>query len=681
MANIPVSTAIDNLLKSTTTTTVTTAQALTALGAVTTSGALGTPISGTLTNATDLPIVAGTSGTLTVARGGTGATTLTSGSVLVGAGASTPTLVAPSTSGNVLTSNGTTWTSSAPTGSAVALQDLNNSQPNVLKKFTSGSAPVRLAFMGDSLMALGRPSLGPLMGEVGRFGQGVSVGTVVSSFDNWVTGKSTSLAIGQTGEFSCGFAAATPTQGTRFTLYYIKESGAGTFDLEFQTNGTGAWTRFTVGTNGIDGTVNAANATPIGAVFTATLSLTSNPSYKVRITNITTGPVKIIGAGIYYHQGGGVIAYLGSLFYEGGVDFPNPNTTPVAILNPIIADMQLDCVISCWADAGAEWDDGGGFDLFYDKFIAQYSGTDFVQLSTHPLTIASAAAEQAGFEKQRQWAIRNNQTFLNCWEIFKGSAQWMADNGLKSTADDPHLTTAGGLVRNANIWSRLTIGSLNLGSLGSDTIAGDSGTVGQYFTLQGGDPSPQDAIIFANRPIIFRGSSGAITLQDRNDQFSQTGNSSLFNVGGEFFLSAGSNNIATSGTSSFGGWHPASNGRTLGGRGSFFWNIGGAGVRLEYAEKSANYSILATDYTINVTANSPTITLPDSVALNPATGNFTNAAAGAMGKIYIIKNSGAGVVTIATTNSELIDGSAPGTLATGASIKVQSTGTGWITVP
>lgn len=75
MANIEVSAAIDNLLKSTPSTTVTTAQALAALGAVTTSGALGTPISGTLTNATDLPIVAGTSGTLTVARGGTGTAT------------------------------------------------------------------------------------------------------------------------------------------------------------------------------------------------------------------------------------------------------------------------------------------------------------------------------------------------------------------------------------------------------------------------------------------------------------------------------------------------------------------------------------------------------------------------------------------------------------------------------
>jgi hypothetical protein len=40
--------------------------------------ALGTPASGTLTSCDGLPIIAGTTGTLSVARGGTGATTLTS---------------------------------------------------------------------------------------------------------------------------------------------------------------------------------------------------------------------------------------------------------------------------------------------------------------------------------------------------------------------------------------------------------------------------------------------------------------------------------------------------------------------------------------------------------------------------------------------------------------------------
>jgi hypothetical protein len=55
--------------------------------------ALGTPASGTLTNCTGLPIINGTTGTLSVARGGTGTTTSTgSGNVVLSTG---PTLVTP----------------------------------------------------------------------------------------------------------------------------------------------------------------------------------------------------------------------------------------------------------------------------------------------------------------------------------------------------------------------------------------------------------------------------------------------------------------------------------------------------------------------------------------------------------------------------------------------------------
>jgi hypothetical protein len=53
---------------------------------------------------------------VTVAQGGTGATTHTANNVLVGAGTSAVTNVAPSTSGNVLTSNGTVWASAAAPG-------------------------------------------------------------------------------------------------------------------------------------------------------------------------------------------------------------------------------------------------------------------------------------------------------------------------------------------------------------------------------------------------------------------------------------------------------------------------------------------------------------------------------------------------------------------------------------
>jgi hypothetical protein len=58
---------------------------------------------GTITGITDLA----------VADGGTGSSTLTANNVLLGNGTSPVNFVAPSTSGNILTSNGTTWQSVA----------------------------------------------------------------------------------------------------------------------------------------------------------------------------------------------------------------------------------------------------------------------------------------------------------------------------------------------------------------------------------------------------------------------------------------------------------------------------------------------------------------------------------------------------------------------------------------
>ena len=54
---------------------------------------------------------------ISVAYGGTGASSLTANNVLLGNGTSALQVVAPGTSGNVLTSNGTTWVSSTPAAS------------------------------------------------------------------------------------------------------------------------------------------------------------------------------------------------------------------------------------------------------------------------------------------------------------------------------------------------------------------------------------------------------------------------------------------------------------------------------------------------------------------------------------------------------------------------------------
>lgn len=80
---------------------------------------LGTPSAVTLSNASGLPLNTGVTGTLAVGNGGTGQTNLAQNHVLLGNSGSGVQQIAPSTSGNVLTSNGSTWYSAAPQGIGV----------------------------------------------------------------------------------------------------------------------------------------------------------------------------------------------------------------------------------------------------------------------------------------------------------------------------------------------------------------------------------------------------------------------------------------------------------------------------------------------------------------------------------------------------------------------------------
>jgi len=76
------------------------------------SGGTGASDAGTARTNLGLGSVA-TENTVPVSKGGTGATSLTANNVILGNGTSAVLGVAPGSSGNVLTSNGTTWTSAA----------------------------------------------------------------------------------------------------------------------------------------------------------------------------------------------------------------------------------------------------------------------------------------------------------------------------------------------------------------------------------------------------------------------------------------------------------------------------------------------------------------------------------------------------------------------------------------
>jgi len=98
-------------------------------------------VSGTVSGTVDIDTV---TGTLDVANGGTGATTLTANNVILGNGTSAVGFVAPGTNGNVLTSNGTTWTSATPAGGGVT--SVNGQTGAVVTTDLDGIGSLVLAF-------------------------------------------------------------------------------------------------------------------------------------------------------------------------------------------------------------------------------------------------------------------------------------------------------------------------------------------------------------------------------------------------------------------------------------------------------------------------------------------------------------------------------------------------------
>ena len=83
---------------------------------------------------------------LSVSGGGTGLSTLTANNVILGNGTSNPTFVAPGTAGNILTSNGSTWASSAPAGEFVSGTRMTFNQTNAPTGWTKDTGTDNAGF-------------------------------------------------------------------------------------------------------------------------------------------------------------------------------------------------------------------------------------------------------------------------------------------------------------------------------------------------------------------------------------------------------------------------------------------------------------------------------------------------------------------------------------------------------
>jgi len=147
--------------------------------------------------------------------------------------------------------------------------------------------------------------------------------------------------------------------------------------------------------------------------------------------------------------------------------------------------------------------------------------------------------------------------------------------------------------------------------------------------------------------------SGGQYIQIVSSTFSCSGG---FSVGGGTLATTGGNGISSSGTLAVTGATTLTGKLTANG-----------GRQSAYVAKTALYTIAsATDYCINCTSGTYSITLPTAVSI--------------AGQEFIVKNSGTGVITIATTSAQTIDGGASGSIILNQyeSISVMSNGANWI---
>jgi len=166
---------------------------------------LGVAASGANSDITSLTAL---STPLSVAQGGIGAATLSANAVLLGNGTSAPQTVAPSTSGNILTSNGTTWTSAAP-----AVAQAGFSTMEVTTSGTTWSVPASLQVTGAKWKCTvvgGGGGGGGTTSTASAYGGGGGSGAVTVMYYTYVAGQNKmTYVVGAAGTAAAGGGGTT----------------------------------------------------------------------------------------------------------------------------------------------------------------------------------------------------------------------------------------------------------------------------------------------------------------------------------------------------------------------------------------------------------------------------------------------------------------------------------------
>jgi hypothetical protein len=167
-------------------------------------------------------------GTLGVSNGGTGAATLTANNVLLGNDTSAVQFVAPGTNGNVLTSNGTTWASTAPAGSTLVF---------LSSVFSNGASTVDLTGIDNTYDVIWITAVGVYFGTstarlLMQVESGGSYQNTLYSYSSWATPSPNTTY--------SGFAVSTTSEIRVTENSYIGSTSSepGSFDMTCYTPGS-----------------------------------------------------------------------------------------------------------------------------------------------------------------------------------------------------------------------------------------------------------------------------------------------------------------------------------------------------------------------------------------------------------------------------------------------------------
>jgi len=212
---------------------------------------------------------------VSVANGGTGLTTLTTGNVILGNGTSEPTFVAPGTVGNVLTSNGSSWISSAPTGgSGTGITSISfatasgmgfSFTPNTIT--TSGSTTT---LSGTLAVANGGTGAVSLTGLLRGNGTGAVSGSALVNLASEVTGT-LAVANGGTGTTTSTGTGAI-VRATSPSISAASFTGATTATQFTSGNGTAATTSPNRFHSSSDWALAAVSSSGTGGMYVRSIS-------------------------------------------------------------------------------------------------------------------------------------------------------------------------------------------------------------------------------------------------------------------------------------------------------------------------------------------------------------------------------------------------------------------------